>query len=400
MERAPSEARRALRRLRRSPGFTAAALITLALGIGANALMFSVVNAMFLRPLPYREPDRLVWATEFFPKFSRSMAPAPEYSAWKRHSTAFERIEAMGIAMGANLTAPNRAAERVQAAHVTPGFFELAGVAPHLGAGFKRGDRDDVAIISDVLWRGYFGAGPGIVGKTLTLNGKPYTVAGVLPPDFVYPDGPDTAVWLPDAVPPAATVPGRGMSVVRVIGRLKVGVSIEQARTDLERVARGMDDQYPKPWSGYHSAASVRVVSLRKQLTAGSVTAAAVLMSAVGFLLLIACANVANLFLARAVARRKEMAVQAAVGASRGDIIFMLLVESVVAAAMGGALGIALLYQGRSAVQFLLPKSLAQDTSRSTGALCCLPLHAPFWPGCCSDSPPPSWHHARTCSPG
>lgn len=107
MERAPSEARRALRRLRRSSGFTAAVLITLALGIGANALMFSVVNAMFLRPLPYREPDRLVWATEFFPKFSRSMAP---YSAWKRHSTAFERIEAMGITMGSNLTAPNRAA--------------------------------------------------------------------------------------------------------------------------------------------------------------------------------------------------------------------------------------------------------------------------------------------------
>src|SRR5580658_7408155 len=137
MEKALYEARQALRRLRRSPGFTVAALLTLALGIGANALIFSVVNAVFLRPLSYRDAGRLVWATEFFPKFNRSMVLAPEYAAWKLQSSQFERIEAMGNTFGSNLTSASRPAERVQTAHVTPGFFTMVGISPRVGAGFN-----------------------------------------------------------------------------------------------------------------------------------------------------------------------------------------------------------------------------------------------------------------------
>jgi putative ABC transport system permease protein len=363
MERVLNDVRQAARHLRRSPGFTAAALLTLALGIGANALIFSVVNAVFLRPLSYRDAGRLVWATEFFPKFNRSMVPTPEYAAWQRQSTVFERVEAMGPTFGNNLTSAGQPAERVQTARTTPGFFAMVGIAPRLGAGFdpNAGPSDHpVAIVSDALWRGYLQADRGVVGRNVTLDGKPLTIAGVMPPGFVYPDGADVAVWLPDAVPPAAAVPSRSPQSVRMIGKLKPGATIEQARAELERIARGMDHQYPAPWAGYHAAAKVRVVPLQKELTADSETAAAVLMGAVGFLLLIACANVANLFLARAVTRRKEIAVRTAIGAARVDIVRMLLAESLVLGALGGSLGLALLFWGRGAVKFLMPKALAQ----------------------------------------
>ena len=363
MDQAFQDVRYAARRLRRSPAFAAAAIATLALGIGANALIFSAVSAVFLRPLSYPDAARLVWATEFFPKFNRSMALAPDYAAWKRDSAVFERLEAMGSTLGTNLVAGGRPAQRVQTARVTPGFFHMLGILPRLGPGFDSSGRAPsaaTAIVSDQLWRGYLAADPGIAGKTVLVNGKPLTVVGVMPPGLVYPDGPDIGLWTPDAVSPEATVPGRRPQSLRVIGRLKAGVSVEQARAELDRIARGMDKQYPTPWSQYHAAAAVRVISLQKQLTADSATATAVLMGAVGFLLLIACANVANLFLARAVARRKEIAMRAAVGASRGDIVRLLLAESLLLAAAGGTLGMALLYWGRQAVAFLIPKALAQ----------------------------------------
>jgi len=352
-----------LRTLAKNPGFTAAALVTLALGIGANALIFSVVNAVFLRPLSYHDPDRLIWATEFFPKFNRSMVLAPDYAAWKRQTAAFERLEAMGPTFGANLAVANRPAERVQTAHVTPGFFAMVGIGPRLGSGFdsNSGPPDEqAAILSDTLWRSYMQADRSIVGKSITLNGKPLTIAGVMPQGFIYPDGSDVSIWLPDAVIPSATVASRKPQVVRTIGRLKPGVTLEQAHDDLERIARSMDGQYPPPWSGYHAAAQVDVVSLQEQLTADSKTATAVLMGAVSFLLLIACANVANLFLARALVRRKEIAMRTAIGAKRRDIVRMLLSESLLLGVMGGSLGIIVLFGGRGAMKFLMPNALAQ----------------------------------------
>lgn len=366
MDRLLHELRHALRRLRRSPGFAAAALATLALGIGANTLIFSVVNAIFLRPLSYRDPAKLVWITEFFPKYNRSMVLTPDYAAWKQHSESFEQLEGMGGSFGTNVAKPgtSAAAERIETAHITPGFFAMIGIRPRLGAGFDFSEQDaarPVAIVSDALWRGFLQADPAILGKSLTINAKPYSIVGVMPPGFIYPDGDHVGVWLPDAVLPISTSPAhRPAGSVRLIGRLKPDVSIDRARADLDRIARGMDQQYPAPLGSYHSAATVKVFSLQKQLTVNSETATGVLMGAVGFLLLIACANVDNLFLARAVARRKEIAMRTAIGASRRDIVRMLLTESVLLGVLGGALGIAFLFWGRSAVLFLSPKTLAQ----------------------------------------
>ena len=362
MDRALHELRHALRRLRRSPGFTAAALITLALGIGANALIFSVVNSIFLRPLAYRDPARLVWPSEFFPKFNRSMLLAPEFAAWKRESSVFERLEALQKTYGSNVSSAGRPAERVQTSHVTSGFFALLGIQPRIGAGFDPNNFPSdapVAILGDGLWRGYFDADPAIIGKSITVNGSPRTIVGVMPAGFLHPGGADAQLWLPDAIAPDMVVPRRMVASVSAIGRLKPGVSLEQARFELDRIARTMDPQYPKPWLDYHAKAAVRVASLQKVLAENSQTEAAVLMGAVGFLLLIACANVANLFLARSVSRRKEIAMRTAIGASRTDIVGMLLAESLLLGSLGGALGMAVLFWGRGVVEFLMPKALA-----------------------------------------
>jgi putative ABC transport system permease protein len=350
----------ALRTLRKSPGFAAAAIATLALGIGANTAIFSVVNAVLLRPLPYPHPERVVWATEFFPRFNRSLVLIPEFASWRRETSTFERIEACGVTIGGNLSSANQAAERVEAGHVTPGFFSMLGVQPELGRGFLPGDNqpghDAVAVLSDSLWHDSFHADPHIVGKTVILDGAPHVIAGVMPYGLLFPASADTGVWLPDAVGPGDTVPSRGMNVVTVIGRLKQGVNRDQARADLEVIARRMDSQYPAPWSKYHAAAKVSVVSLQTQLTSGSRTALYILLAAVGFILLIVCANLANLCLARAVTRNKEIAIRAAIGASRARVARLLLVESLVLGVLGGVVGLALAYWGSSALRLLLPE--------------------------------------------
>jgi putative ABC transport system permease protein len=354
----PYPASHSLRRLRNSPGFTTAAVLTLALCIGANTLIFSVLNVIFLRPLAYGNPERLVWATEFFPKFNRSMVLAPEYAAWKRENSVFDSIEAMGFTFGATFKAGSRPAQHLLTAHVTPGFFRMVGIAPRLGAGFE--NTGGAVIISDSLWRSYLESDPNIVGKTIALNSKQLTIGGVMPSGFVYPDGADVAVWLPDAVPAEAVVPSRSPRAVRVIGSLKPGVTLEQGRDQLERIARSLDSQYPIPWGIYHAAAKVQVISLQKQLSSDSKTAVVLLMGAVGILLFIACANVANLYLARALTQRKEVATRFALGATRLDIVRMLLSESLLLGAMGGVLGLVILLGGRRTIEFLLPKALAQ----------------------------------------
>lgn len=360
VEATMADIRFAWRTLRKSPAFALAAVATLALGIGANTAIFSVVNAVLLQPLPYPQPEELVWATEYFPKFKRARVLSPEYAAWRRQNTAFERLEAYGQGIGVNLACEERPAERVRASHITPGFFTMLGVQPHTGRTFRPEEdqpgRNRVAVLSDALWRSYFQSDPRILQKTVALNGAPYSVVGVMPPGFIDPAGGDTAVWLPDAVDARKSVPGRSMSLLGgVIGRLKPGVTAEQARANLEVVARCMDSQYPAPWSGYHAAASVRLVPLHGQLTTGSRTAIWVLMGAVGFVLLIVCANVANMFLSRAVAREKEIAVRAAIGASRFRLVRLVLVESLLLGACGGLAGIALVYWGTPALGFLVP---------------------------------------------
>jgi putative ABC transport system permease protein len=360
-----ADVRYAARTLRKNPGYSAATIAILALGIGANTAIFSVVNAVLLRPLAYAQPERLVWATEYYPKFNRTRVFAPEYAAWKRQNTVFERLEAYWTGAGMNLAAGNQIAERVQVGQVTPGFFTMLGIQPRLGRAFRPDeDRSSnrVVILSDALWRNYFQADPEILRKPIRLDGAPYTVIGVMPPGFHDLGAVDTGVWLPDAMGAQSAVPARAMRFLDgVIGRLKPGATVEQARANLEVIARRMDSQYPAPWSTYHAAATVQALPLQRQLTSGSRTAVYVLMGAVIFILLIACANVANVFLARAVARTRELAIRAAIGAGRSRIVRLLFLESLLLGSLGGLIGIALARWGVPALAFLVPASFPRE---------------------------------------
>jgi putative ABC transport system permease protein len=358
-----ADIRFAARTLRKSPAFAVAAMGALALGIGANTAIFSVVNAVFLQPLPYAHPELLVWATEYFPKFKRTQMFTPEYAAWRQQSAAFEHLEAYGIGIGVNLTSQGQAAERVRAGHVTPGFFAMLGVRPEIGRTFGP-DEDQpghnrVAILSDAVWRNYFHADAQILAKPIALNGAPFSVVGVMPGGFMDPGAADTGVWLPDAVAAKSGIPGRSLRLLGgVVGRLKPGVTAEQAGVNLAVIARRMDKQYPPPWSVYHAAASVRVLPLQVQLTSGSRTAIYVMMGAVGFILLIVCANVANMVLSRAMGREREFAIRSAIGASRSRLVRSLLTESVLLGACGGLAGMALMFWGIRGLAFLVPAIL------------------------------------------
>jgi len=360
------DSRHAARSLTRNPLFAAASIVSLALGIGANTAIFSVVNAAFLRPLPYPAPGRIVWVTEQDAKSNHSSVMMPEFAAWKLHSTSFERLSAYQRAFGANLLAPNQAAERVQADHVTPDFFAMLGVRPRIGRDFQPSEsepgRNTVALISDSLWRNYLHASPDVLGKTILLDDAPKTVIGVMPPGYIYPDADGAEIWLPDAVDARGSVPSHNRRDVSVIGRLKPGITVEQARANLEVITRRMDGQYPEPFLSRHPALSVRVLPLQDQLASGSRTAIYVLMGAVGCILLIVCANVANLFLARSAARERETAIRVAIGASRFRIVRLLLAESLLLGAAGGLLGILIAYCTASALGFLLPETIPHST--------------------------------------
>jgi len=362
LESTLQDLRFALRALSKTPGFAIAAVLTLALGIGATTAIFTVVNAAFLRPLPFHASDRLVWATEFYPKFNRPMVFVPEYLAWRRRNASFEQLEAAGMTIGVNLSAANHSAQRIQAGHVTPGFFTMLQARPELGRSFLSDEdqpgHNGVAVASDARWRSYFHADSQVLGREILINGKSATVVGVMPRVFLDPNGADTDIWMPDAIDPAHAAPARGMSLVSVIGRLKPGMSAQQAAADLNTIARSMDGQYPQPWSSYHAAAKARVVSLQSHLTSSSQTALLVLMGAVAFILVIVCANVASLFLARAVARDKEIAIRAAIGASRFRLVRLLLSESALLGGMGAVLGFIIACFASSAFQFLLPDVL------------------------------------------
>lgn len=360
------DSRHSVRLLAKSPMFAAAAIVSLALGIGANTAIFSVVNAAFLRPLPYAAPVRIAWVTEYNPKLNVSTVIMPDYAAWKLHNTTFERLSAYRITLGKNLSAMNQGAERVPVGHVTPDFFAMLGVQPQMGRDFQSGESEPgsntVALISDSLWRNYLHASPDALGTRILLDGAPYTVIGVMPGRFVYPEAypeaGDAALWLPDAVNARGSVPSYTRQDVSVIGRLKPGVSVEQARANLEVIARSMDGQYPKPFFSSHASSSVRVLRLQEHLTSSSRTAIYVLMGAVGCILLIVCANVANLSLAHSVAREREIAIRAAIGASRFRVIRLLLAESLMLGVAGGLLGILIAYWSTSALGFLLPGTI------------------------------------------
>jgi len=360
------DVRLAVRGLRKNPGFGIAAIGTLALGIGANTAIFSVVNAVLLKPLPYLHASLLVSVTEFYPKIGISRVLTPEYAAWRKQKTRFAQLEAFGITAGMNLSGNGRSAERAQVAHVTPGFFSMLGMQPQIGRTFAN-DEDQPGhspvIISDAIWRDYFQADPRVLGKSVVLDGNQHSVIGVMPTGFVSPDGIDTGLWLPDAVVPAATIPGVATGAVSVIGRLTPHVSLEQLRAYLQVIARNMNGRYPPSWSAYHSTAQVVVVDLQEQLTRGSTKALYILIVITGFVLLIACANIANLFVARAITRQREIAVRAAVGASRSRLVRFLFLESAVVGAIGACIGFIPAVSGVPALGFLAPRPSFEDFS-------------------------------------
>ncbi|CAN5347645.1 ABC transporter permease [soil metagenome] len=354
-----------VRMLRKNPGFTLIAIVALALGIGANASIFSVVNAVLLRPLPFAEAEQLVMVWERRPQQNREAGPvAPaDFLDWQKQNQSFAAMAAYS-ARAFNLTGGGAEPEQLIGQLVTNEFFRVLGARAALGrtllpeVDLPGGNR--VAVISHGLWQRRFGGDAGVVGRTLTLDNEIFTVAGVMPPDFNYPDR-ETELWaspqrtVPDVILPGNPDPAtlRSLHYLNVIARLKPDVTRTAAHAEMEAIAGRLEQQYPDANTGH----TARVVGLHEQLVGDVRPVLIVLLSAVGFVLLIACANVANLLLARGAGREREMSIRTALGAGRLRLIRQLLIESVLLAVTGGALGLLLALWGTDALVAISPES-------------------------------------------
>ena len=331
--------RYALRLLLRSPAFTIVALGALALGIGANTAIFSVVDTLLLRPLPYANADRLavIWEHNI-PRDRKNNVVSPgNFIHWQELNQSFTELSALSMTFRTTLTGAGDATE-LPVQYVSAGIFRILGVRPALGRDFTQQDDAPgvgVITISDRLWRQRFGADPTIVNRTILLDGRPNVVAGVMPPGFSILDR-TVDVWSTIGLPPSARTPrGRWIGVV---GRLKDGVTMAQAQADMARVHQELTRRFP----GFNTGWTANVVPLRDELTGTVKPALWVMLGAVGFVLLIACANVGNLVLARATARQRELAVRAALGAGRGRLIRQMLAESLLLSVAGATAGLVL----------------------------------------------------------
>jgi putative ABC transport system permease protein len=352
----------AVRGLIKRPLFATAALVALALGIGANSAIFSVVNGVLLRPLPYPSPDRLMMLWTYNPRqgFDKDVSTYPNFEDWRRQSTSFDGLSAY-IGSDFTLTEAGEPAQ-IRGATVTPGFFETLGVAPALGRtfgpreGMRGGDR--VAILSDGLWQTRFGSDQTIVGRSIVLNGVAHEVLGVMPQSFGHPE--TAQVWTPLAPSEryAETMQSRGAYWLQVIGRLRAGVTRGQAQAEMNAIASALERQYPDVNAGI----GVRLVPMHEEIVGEVRQPLLILLVAVGFVLLIACANVANLLLTRAASRQKELAIRAALGAARSRLIRQMLIESLVLASVGGAAGLMLAAWGIQGLQSLAPSDLPRLT--------------------------------------
>lgn len=350
-----NDLRFALRQLRKTPGFTFIAVLTLALGIGANTAIFSVIYAVLLQPLPYPEGDRIVILTETDSNQPQISVAYPDYVDWKRDNTVFENI-AVSRRESFNLSGmPGRAPEQVQGGLITGNFFKVIGLQPQLGRVFtEEEDRvggPPVCVISDKLWQRAFARDPNVLGKTVNFGNQPYTILGVMPPQMFSPRLAE--VWFPltrrtdDAMWQSRdNHPG-------LFGwaRLKEGVTIDKALAQMKEIAARLSNQYPKSNTGV----SVTMTTLLQNQVGEYRNSLRLLLGAVALVLVIACANLANLLAARGAARAREFAIRAAVGASRWQIIRQLLIESFMLALFGGLLGLCLAAWGRDLLVALAP---------------------------------------------
>lgn len=353
----------AVRQLRKSPGFTAVAVVTLALGIGANTAIFSVVDGVLLRPLAFKNPGQLVriWhvpPAKSFPGMTTFSVSAANYLDWQTQNQVFERMAIYNYQGGFTLTGGQKP-EQVDASAVSSGFFETLGVQPVLGRVFfpeeDQPGRSNVVVLSHRFWQDHFGSNAGIVGHNINMDGQSYLVAGVMPPSFRFPDF--AQMWTPMAwTDKERAVRGEHHSIV--VARLKPGIDLKQAQAEMNTISSRLEQQYPEDNEGWGAV----VVPLRDDLVSDVRPALLVLLGAVAFVLLIASVNVANLALARTFSRQKEIAIRTALGASSGRVLRQILTESVFLGIAGGLLGLTWAHAGVRLIMAFLADKLPHST--------------------------------------